>query len=75
MQQNVTTAFDLGRIVQAIIAEYELPLDGYHGVAHWARVLENGRRLCEQTGANVNIVSLFAVFHDSRRVSEGHDPQ
>jgi uncharacterized protein len=35
--------------------------------------LENGLRLAERTGAKVDVVQLFAVFHDSRRVSEGSD--
>lgn len=64
---------DLKPIVHAILEEYPLPLDGTHGVAHWARVLENGLRLAQVTGANVEIVQLFAVFHDSRRVNEGTD--
>ena len=65
---------NLQPIVQAIIEEYALPLDGVHGLSHWARVLENGRRLSATTGANLEIVSLFAVFHDSRRLNEGSDP-
>jgi uncharacterized protein len=36
--------------------------------------LENGLRLAKKTGAKVEVVQLFAVFHDSRRVNEGHDP-
>lgn len=65
---------NLKPVLQAILADYALPLGGYHGVAHWARVLENGRRLAEETGANITVVSLFAVLHDSRRINEGHDP-
>lgn len=43
-------------ILHAILQDYALPLNGDHGVAHWARVLENGlddhrfrllRRACE----------------------------
>jgi uncharacterized protein len=52
---------------------YALPIHGDHGVAHWARVLENGLKLAEATGANVEVVSLFAVFHDSRRINECTD--
>ncbi len=37
-------------------------------------MLENGLRLAELTGADVAVVQLFAVFHDARRVNEGHDP-
>lgn len=62
-------------ILQAIIKDYTLPLDGIHGVAHWARVLENGRRLSEETGADIEAVSLFAILHDSRRLNESTDPQ
>jgi uncharacterized protein len=65
---------NLRPIVQAILEEYALPLDGDHGVSHWARVLENGMRLCASTGADANIVRLFAVFHDARRISEYTDP-
>src|SRR5690606_2271394 len=55
------------------LADYPLPLAGYHGVTHWARVLENGTRLAAVTGAKLEVVQLFAVFHDSRRVNEGWD--
>jgi uncharacterized protein len=61
------------RLIHRIIAGYELPLDGIHGLSHWARVLETGLRLAEQTGANRRVVSLFAVFHDARRRDEGRD--
>ena len=64
---------DLRPIVHAILEDYPLPWGGTHGVAHWARVLENGLRLAQVTGANVEIVQLFAVLHDSRRVNEGTD--
>ena len=43
-------------------------------MVHWARVFENGVHLAEETGANVEVVKLFAVLHDSRRVNDGHDP-
>jgi uncharacterized protein len=61
-------------ILRAILAEYELPWFGIHGVTHWGRVLENGLRLAESTGANEDVVTLFALFHDSRRVNEDTDP-
>lgn len=65
---------DLKPILDAVLAEYALPWAGTHGVAHWARVLENGLRLAEETGADVEVVSLFAVLHDSRRINESYDP-
>jgi uncharacterized protein len=62
-------------VLNFILEDYALPLGGDHGVAHWARVLENGLRLAEETGANVAVVSLFAVLHDSRRINEFTDPE
>ncbi|MHB8865878.1 MAG: HD domain-containing protein [Pirellulaceae bacterium] len=64
---------DLKPIVQAILADYALSWQGLHGVSHWARVLENGLRLAEMTGANADVVRLFSVFHDSRREKESTD--
>lgn len=63
------------KVLRRVLEEYTLPISGDHGVAHWARVLEIGVRLAGETGANVDVVSLFAVLHDSRRVNEVTDPQ
>lgn len=65
---------DLRPILAAVLNDYALPLNGDHGVAHWARVLENALRLTAKTGANVEVVQLFAVLHDSRRRNEVTDP-
>ena len=53
---------EIPKVLQAVLEDYALPLDGIHGVAHWARVLENGRRLASETGANIEVVSLFASY-------------
>lgn len=60
-------------IVREILAGYRLPVHGIHGVGHWGRVLVNGWQLAAETGANVDVVVLFSLFHDSRRVNEDHD--
>ena len=60
-------------LLEVILAAYRLPVHGCHGVAHWARVLENGIRVGSKTGADLQVVTLFAMFHDSRRVNEGDD--
>jgi uncharacterized protein len=61
-------------LVSRILEGYALPRTGVHGVAHWARVLENGRRLAELTGGvDLDVIELFAIFHDSRRVNESVD--
>ena len=61
-------------LIDAIIAQYKQPLDGRHGLPHWARVLENGRILAQSTGAVLTVVELFAVFHDACRENESRDP-
>jgi len=70
-QKAVTVNLKL--IIQDVLEAYALPVYGCHGVSHWARVLENGVRLSGLTGANEAVVSLFAVFHDSRRLNESTD--
>lgn len=64
---------DMPAIMRTILDGYALSLDGYHGVVHWARVLENGLRVAEVNGGDRDVVSLFAIFHDSRRVNERRD--
>jgi len=58
-------------LIKTILTAYPLPVSGVHGPGHWARVLENGSHLAELTGADMEVVQLFAVLHDSRRTSEG----
>jgi uncharacterized protein len=61
-------------LLGVILREYRLPRGGTHGVPHWARVTENGLRVAALTGADPQVIELFAVFHDSRRKNEGYDP-
>jgi len=60
-------------LVRAVLDGYALPWNGIHGLPHWARVLETGLRLSAETGADPEVVALFAIFHDSCRTSEGWD--
>jgi uncharacterized protein len=60
-------------LIEMITGQSSLSKDGYHGLDHWVRVLANGRTLSRETGANLKVVELFAVFHDARRKSEGYD--
>ena len=64
---------DIPTVLREVLREYVLPPWGDHGVRHWARVLENGRRIAEMNGADLEVVTLFALFHDCRRVNEGTD--
>jgi uncharacterized protein len=60
-------------LIHRIITQFALNVRGTHGVSHWARVLENGRTLAAQTGADLDVIELFAIFHDAKRVKEGTD--
>jgi len=66
---------EIPRILTAILPGYALSPWGIHGVVHWARVMENGLKLAEVTKADPRIVALFALFHDSRRLNDGDDPE
>ena len=61
------------QLLAEIRSGFALPLDGIHGEAHWARVHENGQRLARQTGADLQILELFAYLHDSERRDDGWD--
>ncbi len=63
----------LQQLVQMILDQFVLNVHGIHGISHWARVLENGRKLAQQTGADVEVVELFAILHDAKRLKEGTD--
>jgi uncharacterized protein len=52
---------------------FALDLNGIHGASHWVRVHENGLRLAEKTGADPEILELFAYLHDSQRLNDGWD--
>jgi uncharacterized protein len=65
----------LRELLDAIRRQYRLSWTGLHGVVHWARVLENGLRLAQSTGADPEVVTLFALFHDACRVNDSYDPR
>jgi len=58
------------------IVSRQFPLDEHsdHGPDHWKRVEANGLLLANAPGADIMVVRLFALFHDSRRENEFTDP-
>jgi uncharacterized protein len=62
-------------LISMIVDQSSLSRGGYHSLDHWIRVLANGRKLSKITGANIKVVELFSLFHDSRRLNEGYDPE
>jgi uncharacterized protein len=61
-------------LIARVRSEFALSWDGIHGVAHWERVCDNGLQLAKLTGANPQVVALFAFLHDAKRVNNGRDP-
>jgi len=62
-------------LLEMIRRDFALSLRGIHGEAHWARVCENGLHLAQRTGADVEIVELFAYLHDCKRQHDGWDQE
>lgn len=58
-----------------VIQETGVFVDGIHGPQHWSRVERNGLYLAQTSGADPDVVSMFALFHDSCRVNDHIDPE
>ena len=47
-----------------------------HGPEHWRRVASFGAQLVRETpGADLHVVALFSVLHDTQRYTDGRDPE
>ena len=66
---------DFDQLWQHVAAQFSGGDHSVHGPAHWLRVMRNGLLLAKRTGADQDVVQLFALFHDSCRLNDGHDPQ
>lgn len=51
-----------------------LPDNLIHGAPHWEGVKKLGLELADRTGADRDVVRLFAMFHDVARENQGSDP-
>ena len=60
---------------QRVMAAFALSSDSVHGPSHWRRVEKNGLLLAAKSGARIDVVRLFAVFHDSKRLNEFTDSE
>jgi uncharacterized protein len=45
-----------------------------HGPTHWKKVEETAMTIAPQTGADMDICRLFAIFHDCCRLDDDADP-
>jgi len=64
---------NLPQLWDCVAAQFQGGPWSLHGPTHWRRVERNGLLLATRTQANVDVVRLFAIFHDSRRENEGTD--
>ena len=64
---------DFPQLWQFITGQFYAPGYSVHGPDHWRRVERNGLLLATRTRADITVVRLFAIFHDSRRENEGWD--
>lgn len=62
------------QLIKTVMSQLAIDWRGIHGITHWARVLHIGMHLAKKNGANSKVVQLFALFHDSKRMTEGSDP-
>jgi uncharacterized protein len=46
-----------------------------HGISHWETVERNGHYLADFTGADKEVISYFAYFHDCMRENDRRDPE
>lgn len=57
-----------------VVGTFPMNPNSIHGPAHWDRVLENALRIREETNADLRVLELFALFHDSLRENDIIDP-
>ncbi|WP_415029013.1 hypothetical protein [Cycloclasticus pugetii] len=55
-------------LIEVLRVQFVLEWRGIHGGPHWSRVRVNGVILAKATGANRQVVELFAFLHDSMRL-------
>ncbi len=66
---------DADRLVAAVLERSTGKHSSIHGESHWQRVAAAGLALLPETlGADPALVFLFALYHDSMRLNDSHDP-
>ena len=63
------------KVWESVIKKTNTSKSSVHGASHWVRVERNGVYIAQNIGADEVVVSLFALFHDCRRVNDGLDPE
>lgn len=66
---------DYDALWKHIEEQFLLGIDSIHGPRHWRRVEQFGLQLAADNGADITVVRLFAILHDSRRFDEHTDAE
>jgi uncharacterized protein len=69
-----TAIHDREGLIRTIREQYVLNWHGIHGWDHWMTVSETGKLLTADSSADLRVVELFALLHDSCRINDGWDP-
>jgi uncharacterized protein len=69
-----TAIHDREGLIRTIREQYVLNWHGIHGWDHWMTVSETGKLLAADSSADLRVVELFALLHDSCRINDGWDP-
>jgi uncharacterized protein len=64
---------DFEKLWGIVSRQFQLDERSDHGPGHWKRVEQNGLLLAPSSGADVVVVRLFSLFHDSKRENEFTD--
>jgi len=70
---NYENYINYNELWSRIVKNLEISSSSIHGPSHWKRVEKYGLFLSQKTGADSNVVRLFAIFHDCRRITDGKD--
>ena len=62
-------------LVRAVVHQKNAIEFSVHGLSHWQRVERNALFLAAEEGGDMLVASLFALFHDSRRINDFEDPE
>lgn len=62
-------------IRQQLVREFPMDPEGFHGYKHWQRVEAFGLYVARRSGADLEVVSWFAWFHDCLRYCDTRDPE
>jgi len=63
-----------GYIHQIVVNQFQLDINSDHGFRHWEKIEKIGIYLAKHTKADITVIKLFALLHDSKRENEFDDP-